>query len=202
MTKKLSSSLVPDQQSGVPIRAQHSVTAPDNVRAHQVFTVARARLLQVNEWTKVAGAGSADFAVYDDQAHATKRAVRKGDYLRVDIPGPGPSSGHGYDWVHVEDMEERQVADEELIAFRVRPSSNPASPDDAVAHFYSPESTSTFIVARHGLEVSATIYDSNTKVNDTDAGIGDRIRNTMVGAGGIAAFSKWQWKKLAEGLLR
>ena len=71
-----------------------------------------------------------------------------------------------------------------------------------VAHFYSDEATSNFIVRRDGTKVTAGVYGRNEKPNvkKSDTVI-DKIRNAVVGTGGVSGFSKLQWKALVSGLL-
>jgi len=128
-------------------------------------------------------------------------AVLKGDYLKIDIPGPGSKEGDGYDWVRVEELTETQEENVQSIGFRVRPSKNPFGKKNEPAHFYSNEATSNFIVSREGKRVTAVIIDHNIKPNDGAASIIDKIRHTAVGMSAIGAFSKVQWQNLVEGIV-
>jgi hypothetical protein len=70
-----------------------------------------------------------------------------------------------------------------------------------VAHFFSDEATSNFIVQRRGLEVIAAVLGRNEKPNTGAEKIIDKARNTAVATGAVTAFSKLQWKSLVNGLL-
>lgn len=50
--------------------------------------------------------------------------------------------------------------------------------------------------------VSAAVYDRNTKPNTEDTSTIGKVRDTVVGAAGVAAFSKIQWQNLVDGILR
>ena len=83
----------------------------------------------------------------------------------------------------------------------MRPAPSPLDKSEDTAHFYSPESTSTFLVTRKGKEVRAQILDRNTKPNEQAESTVDMIRDAAVGTVGIMGFSKIQWKGLVEGLI-
>ena len=202
MKKKDTPGLVPEQQTGQAIDAASEFECADVESARRFFHVVKNRLQQVNRWHEAGGKLTASFRVVDAAGKEVDRAVQKGDYLKIDIPGPGSVSGEGFDWVQVEAVEEASAPEKEHFGFRVRPAENPLNNKPDVSHFYSPESTSSFTVTREDNKVTAAIYDRNTQPN-TDAGsIGDKVRDAIVGIGGIAAFSKIQWKMLAEGLVK
>jgi hypothetical protein len=93
-----------------------------------------------------------------------------------------------------------EADDLESYGIRVRPAENPETETKEVAHFYSSESTSTFLVTRKGNNVTAEVYDRNTKPNDEAHTTVDKIRDLVVGATGITVFSKIQWQGLVDGL--
>lgn len=193
--------LIPPQYTGTIIEAEADVQIPDNNKASLFFDVVKKRLLEVNNWHDVAGVVSAKFQVVDMKGTEVQRAVQKGDYLRVDIPGPGSSAGDGYDWVMVEELKESANGNVQSIGFRVRPVSNPLGDPESIAHFYDDAATSTFIVTRDGDNIAAHIVDRNIKPNTETTTIMDKIRDTTVGMGAIASFSKIQWQQLANGLV-
>lgn len=74
----------------------------------------------------------------DEFATEVNRPVQKGDYFKIDIPGPGNVTGDGYDWVQIEDVQETSGGDIDSFGLRVRPSTNPKNKNTDTAHFYSP----------------------------------------------------------------
>lgn len=54
----------------------------------------------------MAGTLSANFQLTDPKGEIADRMVQKDDYFRIDIAGLGSKSGEGYDWAHVEDVNE------------------------------------------------------------------------------------------------
>lgn len=201
MEDKDKSNIVPDQQTGKAIDASSTSELSEVEEAKAFFNQAKERLQNVNQWKDIAGTLSATFQVVDATGTEVQRNAQKGDYLKIDIPGPGTNSGEGYDWVQIEEVESTSLPDGERFAFRVRPTANPQNRKEDVAHFYSEESTSSFVVERHNATITASVHDRNTKPNtDADTAI-DKIRDAVVGAAGVASFSKIQWKKLTDGLV-
>ena len=193
--------IVPPHVSGVQTNTESFKEFETEQEAKDFYLIARERLLDINHWQDIAGKATASFQVTDRNGKAVTREVQKGDHLKIDIPGPGSSSGEGYDWVKVEAVENNNTADSQWTAIRVRPATNPLNDNKDVAHFFSDETTSTFIVWQEGMKVTAAVYGRNEKPNtDTQASI-DTIRNSAIAAGAISGFSKVQWKSLVNGLV-
>jgi hypothetical protein len=201
MNQKNFLDIIPDQYTGKEIEAEASVELKDGNDAVIFYDAAKDRLLNVNRWHHVAGTISASFHAVDENGKEADRNVQKGDYIRVNIPGPGSKEGDGYDWVIIEELKEVSNGDIQSIGFRVRPAANPFGDQKKIAHFYDDSSTSNFIVTREGTKVTASIIDRNTTPNDKVESITDKIRNTAVGMSAIASFSKIQWQSLANGLV-
>lgn len=194
--------IVPEQYTGKEIITRSSATFNDQDEAAKFYKVAKERLLNVSQWHSVAGLISGRFYLVNKYGEDLHRFVEKGDYFKIDIPGPGNSEGDGYDWVQVEEFNEMSTDQVQSIGFRVRPTRNPESENNNTAHFYSSDATSTFIVTRKGKEVMAEIIDLNLKPNDEGSTVTDKIRNVAVGVGAIGLFSKVQWKGLADGIVK
>ena len=202
MKNKERSDIVPNQQTGKAIDAESSIELKSLEDAKTFFAEVKDRLKHVNGWKDIAGTLSATFQLVDEKGNEVERKAQKGDYLKIDIPGPGTESGDGYDWVQIEDVEDNSSPDGERFGFRVRPTDNPQSSKDDVAHFYSAQSTSSFIIERNGNKTTASVHDRNTKPNDDAESTVDKIRDAVVGAAGVASFSKIQWKNLTDGLVK
>lgn len=187
--------------TGKAIDATGNVEFNNEHNAKEFFKVARRRLENVNGWADLAKVPSAVFKIVGADGQEVDRPVKKGDYFKIDVPGPGSTTGDGFDWVIVEDVEEQSHADGESFGFRVRPTENPTNAKKDIAHFYSEESTSTFLVRRVGRVVSASVKDRNTKPNANADSALDKIRDAVVGAAGVFSFSKIQWQGLVDGLL-
>lgn len=194
--------IIPPHQEGTAIDVEDSVILPNETEAKDFFRQVKQRLFNVNAWHHFAGALSADFKLTDRNGNETDRQPEKGDYFKIDIPAPGIKTGGGYDWVQVEEIVETYKGADDYAAIRVRPASSPVNANPDVAHFYTDEATSNFIVKRDGPIVTAGVYGRNEKPNVKAADtLLDKVRNAVVGAGGVSGFSKLQWKALVSGLL-
>jgi hypothetical protein len=192
---------IPVQKKGSSSDTFHTVELHDEKQAIERYELAKNRLLDVNEWEKLAGTGSADFTLTNDKGDPVSRPVQVNDYFRIDIPGPGTITGEGYDWVHVEAIEEKEEQGEVCVYLKVRPASNPLNADNSVAHFFDDAATSTFVVCRDGNAVIASVHGRNEKPNTQADNLIDKARNAVTALTATAAFSKIQWKKLLEGLV-
>lgn len=200
--KKDFTGIVPTQHTGEEIEAEASVEFDEENEAEKFYLIAKERLLNVNNWHKLAGIISASFQLTDTSCKEIDRQVQKGDYLKIDIPGPGSKEGDGYDWACIEELKEVSETNIQSIGFRVRPAKNPSGEKNETAHFYSDESTSNFIVTREGKKITALIIDRNIKPNVHAQSLTDKIRDTAVGMSAIGMFSKIQWQNLAKGIIK
>ncbi len=194
--------IVPAQHEGKSIETEAILDLEDENEAKLYFEVAKARLLSVNNWHFISGIISGKFQLTNSVGEDLERNVQAGDYIKIDIPGPGSAEGGGYDWVFVEDLGEIKEADLQSVGFRVRPSHNPVSGKKEIAHFYKEGATSNFIVTRENNTVTAVILDRNLVPNDEPASVIDKVRHVAVGVGAIGIFSKLQWQNLVDGLVK
>ncbi len=193
--------LIPSQYKGRSIQAISSRDFPNDSDAHSFFETTRQRLEHVNDWQTWAGAALAQFTLVNSDGKDVYRPPIVGDHFKIDVPGPGSAEGQGYDWVQIEAIEQEVNADSAHYGFTVRPSSNPERSTIETAHFYSDESTSTFLVRRNGKIVSVEVYDRNITPNTDAKRTTDKVRNSLVGAMGTSTFSKLQWQSLTDGLI-
>jgi hypothetical protein len=189
--------LVPPQRSGKAIEAEASAVLSTEKTAVVFFELVRNRMQHVNSWSVIAGKLSAEFQLVNKEALEVFRKAQEGDYLRIDIMGPGGTSGGGYDWVKIEQLHDEP----DSFGFRVRPSSHPSAHRAVPDHFYNEESTSTFQVTRVGRHVMVSISDRNTKPNNEATNVVNKVRNYVVAWAARARFSQIQWQALAEGLV-
>jgi hypothetical protein len=194
--------MIPDQQKGSETDNISELQFDNETAAKAFYKIVKQRLLNVNGWHQLAGTGTAEFKLADADGNEVNRPVQKGDHFKIDIPGPGPITGDGYDWVHVEAVEETDEEGKEQTAIQVRPATNPNNERKDVAHFFTKEASSSFIVRRSGNTVYAEVHGRNEKPNTNAETLVDKTRNAAVAAGAITGFSKLQWKSLVDGLLK
>ncbi len=196
---------VPEQKTGAKKDIMHSEQAADDNDARKLFMIARNRLVSVNRWHEYSDGLSAVFQLTDGDGTLTDRTAETGDYFRISVPGaPGPADGDGYDWVRVEAIEDRSDPDgpHESMIIQVRPASDPNKRVENVAHFFSNEATSSFVIERNGKTVTAAVYGRNETPNTGTENVVDKVRNAVVGLGAMVGFANVQWKNLVKGLVR
>ena len=194
--------LVPTQEQGVQKDFKHDYIANSIDDASELFIKAKNRLLDINNWKEYSAAFSATFKLTDNQGQEVHRSAHAGDYIKIDIPGPGSSTGDGFDWVHIEAIEYEDYPDEdyETIALKVRPASNPTSQNDDTAHFFKNAATSTFVIARRGRHL-VSHYHGRNEVANTETPLLDTTRNLAISVGAWVGGSDAQWKSLITGLI-
>ena len=202
MKRKDYTGIVPQQYTGTAIEVDANIELKNIEEARAFYNVAKNRLLQVNNWHHIAGIISAKFQLMDANGSEAGRHAARNDFLKIDIPGPGSKEGGGYDWVLVDMFNEVNDGEIESIGFRVRPCNNPFGTKNEIAHFYSDEATSNFIVIRERTNVIAWVVDNNLKPNDHAESLVDKLRDTAVGMGAITLFSKMQWQGLVNGIVK
>jgi hypothetical protein len=193
---------IPEQHTGAQSNTESTQNFATEKEAIGFFRIVKDRLLQVGRWQEWAGVGSARFWLTDAAGNEVSRAPQAGDHFKIDIPGPGNRTGDGYDWVRVEAVEETNDAAADSVLIRVRPATNPQNENKDVAHFFSDEATSNFLVKRTGTTISAAVLGRNEKPNTAANAVVDKLRNTAVASGAVTAFSKLQWKALVNGLVK
>jgi hypothetical protein len=194
---------IPQQTEGEKTDVIHFKDCAGILEAHHLFLLAKDRLRDVSQWHVLSGPHSAKFAITDATGTEVYKMAEKGDHFYINLPAPGPLAGDGKEWVRIEAIEEVEDADaeSEYITMTVRPVVNPKHPDKATAHFFSHNSTSTFIVERYKNHVSAAVHGRNETPNTTDTGLYDTVRNTIVALAARKGLSVPQWKSLVTGIL-
>ncbi len=177
--------LLPPQTTGEATQIAAEVLTEREEDARYVFERASERLLDVNQWTDMCGSLAAGFQLTDEMGKDLQGHAAVNDFVRIDIPGPGPREGRV--WVQIEKVEQPVgAATDSLFFIRVRPS--PAPPVRAgaeAADFGEFSPTSTFVLERNGKRVTMTVYG----------------RNKIAGSVGAIGLSRSQWKALIQGML-
>lgn len=195
--------MIPEQRVGNQLDTFNSVTASSEEEARQLFLLAVNRLLDVNVWNKISGKLSSTFRLTDEKGSEIDGPARPGNHFKIDIPGPGPASGEGNDWVKVEALDDKRnpSGKNESVTLRVRPTADPENTEKDTAHFFDEAATSSFRVERDGNTVTASVHGRNEQPNTDVEKTSDKMRNALVGTGAVAGFSAPQWKALVNGLL-
>ncbi|MBC7388318.1 MAG: hypothetical protein H7329_03830 [Opitutaceae bacterium] len=181
-----------------------SYTAATKEEALKVFEIACQRLIEIHNWDKRADKISAKFVLTNKSGFEVLREPKEGDYIRIDIPGPGTKAGDGYDWVQVETIifSDPYKMDVKFFGFKAIPATNPQNDKGVTAHFLSDQETSSFIISLNDKTIYSEIHDKNEAPNAGASHLIDKVRNLGVAAGAIFGIVNMQWNLLAKGLLK
>jgi hypothetical protein len=195
---------IPDQQTGDRSDIEEHLETSTPRQAHSTFVEASRRLLSINEWEGLSGPLSAAFILTDNEGTKLDRAPRPGDFIRINIPGPGTATGKGYDWVRIESIDDKPnpSGNEESLSIRVRPVASPTNDEGDVAHFFDDTATSTFMIERKNLRVVASVHGRNEQPNKEVERPVDKMRNTVVATIATAGVAARQWTMLTKGILK
>ncbi|GHE44563.1 hypothetical protein [Sphingobacterium griseoflavum] len=192
---------IPRQVKGkkLDILAQKRYGTQEEVVA--AFNRAKERLFAINDWHKITKTSSATFELLNHLDQAVLRRPEVGDYVKIDIPGPGSIVGKGYDWVRVVQITDR--ASERYAQITLQPSIPPAGQRNRneVAHFFKPTSSSTIEIEVRELALHANYFGRNEEPNTGSDLFLENARNSIIGIGAMFGLSYPQWKKLVDGLL-
>ncbi|MDX5482592.1 MAG: hypothetical protein LPK07_13010 [Hymenobacteraceae bacterium] len=169
-------------------------TYPDEATAREAFERAKAKLFNVNQWTKLEGINSS-FQLYDNRGRRTTALVPEvGYYIKITLPASDIDN-----WVKIAELH----VEENMAEFVVHPSEEPkelGADEEVVEHFFIKEASSTFRVLLNGRTLYAYEIGRNEGINNQGEEAGDRaLLNTLVAEGGWwGGVQALQWDKLTR----
>ncbi|MCX2574894.1 hypothetical protein [Pedobacter sandarakinus] len=193
------SKIIPEQFDGGKLDVVEKRVCDTLAAAEMVFTQAADRLLNVNRWGDLANISS--FQLLNTKGVRVERRAEVGDFIRIDIPGPGTAAGMGYDWVRIEAINADDTQLERFVSMTVRPSKHPIEGNDEIAHFLTEKATSTFIVRIKDNTVFAEEHARNEQPNTNQGNLLDKGRNLIVGFASKLGLSYPQWQRLVKAFL-
>ena len=195
--------LIPKQEIGKQYDNLETVICADGIQAKRKYESSCKKLLQISNWGKIGDSIlKTEFYLCDKEGNEIKRDPKIGDFIRIDLSGPGSKSGEGYDWVCIEEIVKIEAEREyEFTSIKVRPAACPLNKSTAIAHFFDAAATSTFIVSRNKNVVSAQIHGRNEEPNKLTEIVTDNVRNTVIAKFAAIKFSDIQWRSLCKGLI-
>ena len=161
------------------------------------FSRSKERLFNVNAWSDIPGIANATFELFGEDGNRVDRyKVEKGDFIKIDLPGPLP-----FYWVRVNEVTEENDG----AQFTVQPTYDPTDTGDdkrVTDHFFQDKARSIFRVEQKGNVITAMEIGINEAINNKDEEAGSKgVINTLVSEGGWAGFQKYQWKNLTDYLV-
>lgn len=191
---------VPVQQEGRQSDIIENRFFSTTEQADKAFQLSGQRLYDINNWGNITKGISADFTLTDKRGNRLERKPEDGDYIRIDLPGPGSIAGHGYDWVQIETVEESLLPNQEnRISITVRPAEDPGLPEGS-AHFFDSGATSTFLLIKKDNQLSMAVHGRN-ETPATAEKLLDTVRNNVVSEAAALGAAEIQWKKLCKAII-
>mgnify|MGYP000866005468 FL=1 len=194
--------LVPRNKLGSSNDAYAATNYKDEQTAVKAFRAIEKMLFDVNSWSVQIPFGTVRFYLVDAYGKPTYNDAAIGDFVKIKMPMLPNSFGKGYDWVSVvkiSKFDEREIA---YTMLQMRPHSCIENAEGQIAHFYTNDSTNTFIVARSGSEIQVSVHGRNETPNVKKLKIRHRVRNFFIGGGGIFGGSKLQWQNFVDSLIK
>ena len=170
--------------------------------AIQNFKKVLLRFRAINDWNTYSDQVKTKFTLIDSETKLPTIELKQNNFIKIDIPGPGNPSGKGYDWTKIINIQnEIETRENPFAAITIRPCANPESEDDNVAHFYTEDSTNTFIVRRVGTCIYAEVHGRNQQENTDDLPVLDTIRNKAITVGANLGLGGLNWITFTNALL-
>ncbi|ERJ57296.1 hypothetical protein [Sphingobacterium paucimobilis] len=191
---------IPEQIEGKALDCFKTIDFPSLQDSARFFEQAKTKLLDINNWHQITGRPSAEFQIMDSFGLPLDRTVERGDYIRIDIPGPGLPSADGYDWVQVESIDKQSEGQNQRLTLTLRPSPDPTNEHTDTAHFFKRLATSSILLEQTGKRIFIHYAGRNEIINTDNSSILDNFRNFMVGLGAKMGASFPQWQALVDGL--
>jgi hypothetical protein len=193
--------VVPEQRSGQSSFTYSHIKCRNHSHVKECYHIAAERLWNVNQWQTYAGRSTATFQLFDEAGNSVNRQVQKGDYFRIDVPGPANPDTDGGDWVQVVQTGKRSADEKNLTFITVTTAANPMVHTEAPTHFFDQPATSTFVIYRKQLTIIAAVFGRNEHSNVKSPNLVTRLRNWLFYIGAQLGLANLQWKALTHGLL-
>lgn len=199
----MESTLIPPNTRGKHNDLSNSRDFAYTVLAEECFHRVKTLLLHPGRWQELAGKASAWFELFTREGERIFRPAQKGDLFRIDLPGPGPSAGGGYDWVQLDAMESLTDPSngDALFALRLVTTPKPGQDDAAAAHFFKAGAISVFVLKKQQHTITLSYHGRNETPNTDAAKLTDKLRNLVAGEIAMAGVSEMQWSALIKGML-
>lgn len=180
-----------------------SMHCAENIEmALRKFESVERRLISVNDWHSLSPNVKAKFQQFHSETHEPTSALKVGNFIRIEIPGPGNPSGNGYDWTKISDIQ--IGSDNEILPFfamTIIPCAAPDTTENTVAHFYGDESSNTFVIRRIGDCLYTEVHGRNQLANTSDVPLLDSIRNKAIVLGSKIGIGSLNWLAFSEAIL-
>lgn len=189
---------LPVNKIGSENNAATSLTFETETEASNRFRILTQNLLKINDWSVNAGKNPTEFFIYNKNFQEKQLLAEEGNLVKIKIPAPENKLGEGFDWVIVRKIEVINQTDLEALLLQMKPHQCPENADKGIAHFYTDDATSTFVLAKKNKTIQFSIHGRNEIPNTEKVGFINSLRNFFVASGGIFGGSKLQWQNFSE----
>lgn len=191
-----------NESVGHSLTCEEKINFANHSEAFAHYIIMRERLLDINNWQALTGAFSAKFEIINMDGSKVNRILREGDYIRIDIPGPGLPSTGGYDWVRAYEIEEELAYKKAQMIVRLQPSENPTQKGkNETAHFLKDMATSSLIIHLNDNAISIKYAGRKEIINLENECTLDNVRNFLVGMAIKTGINYPQWKSLIRAII-
>jgi len=194
---------IPQQKNGSFHDTEKYIHFENSEITDENYEMLKNRFFSINQWENYCGKKSAEFKLHNPHGAPISRLPQENDLIRIKIPGPGNPESNGYEWVKIEKISNQlpNVGEIENITMICIPTKVPGqNKSKHIAHFYSEKSTSNFRISKGLKFIKIGIYGRNETPNMNTSFIG-KMRNSLIGIGGMFGISKIQWKIFAEKII-
>lgn len=173
---------------------EHTRSFASEQAAQDAFREAEERLEHPNRWSQLGhpllGAHFRLFRQGQDQPEQVTPVT--GDYIKIDLPDPGPPV-----WVKIESIDRT----DHKLRMEVRPSHDPRRDNpDVIVHLFGEETTNIFELERSGNTVVSRVSGKNEIANNTGNVFQDLLAGIRL-TGAWAGLKKPQWQAFVRNLL-
>ncbi len=129
--------LIPKQETGKQYDNIKSVKCADEFNAKHKYSEACNKLFNISDWCKTGDSIlKTDFCLCDEEGKEVTRDPKIGDFIRINLSGPGSVTGKGFDWVKIEEVVTKgEENDYEFTSIKVRPAACPLRKVDLLLIF-------------------------------------------------------------------
>lgn len=191
---------VPSQKNGKFHDTTSELQCNTIIEAQKKFDLLQNRLLDVNLWSDFFNQ-TTTFTLTDSDGQLVHRKTQKGDCIKIKIPGPQNLLGDGWDWVKIKKIDTENYDDDQRLLMNCSPCADPTIQSNSTAHFYTDQASSSFLVTRNNLKLTAEIHGRNEVWNINSGTVINRIRNGLIAGAAVIGIAKIQWKLLANKLI-
>jgi hypothetical protein len=178
------------------------VCKEDEILAIEHFKEVKNHLISVNKWHTYSDDIRTDFYLVDENDNLVSKGFEIGNYIKINIPGPGNPSGKGFDWTEITSIQDgSDETNNPFFAFTVKPCAAPNVASNSTTHFYTDDTTNTFVARCVSNCVYLEVHSRNELENTKNVPILDKIRNKAIAVGGKLGLGNLNWDAFTKGLL-